>query len=186
MIIEDLISEYECEHIIELGKKVVSRSSVGQAGGGFKSNTRTSSTGWIKRSTDSITETLHRRFADVLGIDEALIHTSQNAEDLQVVHYGRSQQYQPHVDFQDDGSGMQRFLTLLLYVERPEEGGYTSFPKANNGRGLRVKPPRGSAVLFYSMRPDGNGDDLSLHAGEPVRKGEKWVTNLWIWDPKRK
>ena len=40
-------------------------------------------------------------------------------------------------------------------------------------------------MLFYSMRPDGNGDDLSLHAGEPVRKGVKWICNLWVWDPKR-
>lgn len=31
----------------------------------------------------------------------------------------------------------------------------------------------------------GNGDDLSLHAGEPVVRGRKWVCNLWIWDPKR-
>ena len=65
------------------------------------------------------------------------------------------------------------------------EGGATGFPKAANGRGLGVRPAKGSAVLFYNMLPDGNGDDLSLHSGRPIVSGVKWVCNLWIWDPKR-
>jgi len=102
-----------------------------------------------------------------------------------VVRYERGQQYQPHHDFSDAGIVNQRFLTLLIYTSPADEGGYTSFPKAFGGKGLRVRPPKGSGVLFYSMLPDGNGDDLSLHAGEPVTMGRKWVCNLWIWDPKR-
>ena len=31
--------------------------------------------------------------------------------------------------------------------------------------------------------PDGNDDDVSQHAAEPVRRGEKWLTNLWVRDP---
>ena len=99
--------------------------------------------------------------------------------------YDPGQQYQPHHDFSDAGVVHQRFLTLLLYISPAQEGGATSFPKAHSGRGLRVRPPKGSGVLFYSMLPDGNGDDLSLHAGEPVTVGRKWVCNLWVWDPKR-
>jgi prolyl 4-hydroxylase len=30
-----------------------------------------------------------------------------------------------------------------------------------------------------------SGDDLSLHAALPVTRGEKWLANFWIWDPKR-
>jgi prolyl 4-hydroxylase len=30
---------------------------------------------------------------------------------------------------------------------------------------------------------DGNYDERSQHAAKPVTKGEKWLTNLWIWDP---
>lgn len=43
---------------------------------------------------------------------------------------------------------------------------------------------KGSAVLFYNLLEDGNGDDLSLHAALPVRQGEKWLANFWVWDPK--
>ena len=78
------------------------------------------------------------------------------------------------------------YLTLLLYIQLPDKGGATSFPKAADGRGLQVVPARGDAVLFYSMLPDGNADDLALHAGMPIHEGEKWVCNLWVWDPVRK
>ena len=60
--------------------------------------------------------------------------------------------YTPHHDFGYTGKPEQRFLTLLLYIEVPAEGGATSFPKAHGGRGMKVKPPRGAGVLFYSMK----------------------------------
>ena len=37
----------------------------------------------------------------------------------------------------------------------------------------------GKAVLFYSQLPDGNMDDWSHHAALPVKRGEKWLMNLW-------
>ena len=183
-LVENLLSEFECDHIVREGIKVVRPSIVGQDGG-FKSRTRTSENGWLSRQRTPVLDTVHRRFADVLGLEDAMVRSGANAEELQVVRYEPGQQYQPHHDFSDAGVTHQRFLTLLLYISPPERGGYTSFPKAMGGRGLRVKPPKGSGVLFYSMLPDGNGDDLSLHAGEPVHEGRKWVCNLWIWDPKR-
>ena len=183
-LVREMLSEFECDHIIELGTKVVRKSMVGQ-GGGFTSKTRTSENGWLRRSASPILENIYKRFGDVLGIDHDLLRSGKNAEELQVVRYDRSQEYAPHHDFGDDGTPQQRFLTLLLYIQLPEEGGATSFPKANDGMGVQVVPARGDAVLFYSMLPDGNADDLALHAGMPVRKGQKWVCNLWVWDPHR-
>eukprot|EP00927_Polykrikos_kofoidii_P051325 TRINITY_DN45115_c0_g1_i1.p1 TRINITY_DN45115_c0_g1~~TRINITY_DN45115_c0_g1_i1.p1 ORF type:complete len:506 (-),score=74.69 TRINITY_DN45115_c0_g1_i1:27-1370(-) len=183
LVIEGLLSEAECDHIASLGQAEVIRSSVG-TDGGFTSSTRTSSTGWLDRTTTPILHSVHQRFADVLGL--SLDSMEKQAEKLQIVRYEEGQEYMPHHDFGDDGTMEQRFLTLLIYISTPEEGGATSFPKAAGGRGLRVKPPKGSAVLFYSMRPDGNADDLSLHGGEHVIRGEKWACNLWIWDPSYK
>jgi hypothetical protein len=76
-----------------------------------------------------------------------------------------------------------RYLTLLLYLtdqDTADAGGETAFPKAD----LKVHPGKGSAVLFYNILEDGNVDDLSLHAALPVGQGEKWLANVWIWDPK--
>ena len=33
------------------------------------------------------------------------------------------------------------------------------------------------------MLPDGNVDKYSMHAGEPVQLGEKWVGAAWMWEP---
>ena len=51
---------------------------------------------------------------------------------------------------------------------------------------MKVKPVKGTAVLFYNLLEDGNGDDLALHAALPVIKSEKWLANFWVWDAKRK
>lgn len=183
-LVREMLSQFECDHIIELGTKVIRQSMVGQ-GGGFTSKTRTSENGWLKRGSSPILENIYRRFGDVLGVDHDLLRSSANAEELQVVRYLGGQEYAPHHDFGDDGTPQQRFLTLLLYIKVPDRGGATSFPKADGGRGIQVVPARGDAVLFYSMLPDGNADELSLHAGMPVTEGEKWVCNLWVWDPYR-
>lgn len=165
-------------------------------------NTRTSLNTWVYRETDVIIDTIYRRAADLLRIDEALLRprskeehpqlskSSSLAEALQLVHYDVGQEYTAHHDFgyADFSRKDQpaRFATLLLYLNEGMEGGETQFPRwvnAETRQGLDVKPEVGKAVLFYSQLPDGNMDDWSHHAALPVRKGEKWLMNLWVWDP---
>jgi prolyl 4-hydroxylase len=80
-----------------------------------------------------------------------------------------------------------RFATVLFYLNDDMEGGETAFPRwlhaEATGDALKVKPQRGKAILFYNMLPDGNYDERSQHAALPVSKGEKYLTNLWVWDP---
>lgn len=183
LVIENLMSEFECKHIVDLGKAVIARSTVGDANSAFQSKTRTSLNGWLNRRVSKVLDHMFSRFADVLGMDDADLQHDRCAEELQVVKYSKGQEYTPHHDFGYTGKPNQRFLTLLMYIDPPKKGGATSFPKAYGGRGMKIKPPMGSAVLFYSMTPDGNADDLSVHAGMPVISGTKWVCNLWVWDP---
>jgi prolyl 4-hydroxylase len=99
-------------------------------------------------------------------------------------------QYTAHHDFGFNEIGQksqpERFSTLLLYLNDGMQGGETSFPRWINAETfdeLRVTPKAGKAVLFYDILPDGNMDDFSQHAALPVRAGDKWMTNLWVWDP---
>lgn len=183
-LIENLLSPFEVEAMMTMGKTTVKRSTVGQGATSYTSKTRTSSTGWLSRTQSPILDTLFRRFADALNISEAKLHHNKNAENLQVVHYKVGAEYSPHHDFGDDGNRQNsRFLTLFIYLKPAEQGGGTSFPNAFGGRGMKVFPKPGSALLWYNMLEDGNGDEASLHAGMPVEAGEKWAMNLWLWDP---
>ena len=147
-------------------------------------------------------DSIYRRGADVMRIDEAWLRQRRNneypdhptttglAEALQLVHYGPGQEYTAHHDFGfadiDTPHQGARFATLLLYLNEDLKGGETSFPRWANAETfeeLAVKPKAGRAVLFYSQLPDGNLDDLSHHAAKPVTEGEKWLINLWTWDP---
>lgn len=197
-IIENFLSDHETDHIRELASPKVKESTVGnnEGGGVLTSSTRTSLNTWIPRKTSAITETISRRVADVLGLDEAILWTNKNVEDMQVVHYKDLQRYDPHTDWGVQGHEESRFITLLMYLNDPADetsGGETSFPKGNCddfkaevGCGFKVTPKKGMAAFFYNLLEDGNGDDLSLHAALPVSRGEKWLANFWIWDPKRK
>ena len=77
--------------------------------------------------------------------------------------------------------GIEDDLTLLdpvrqLYLNEGMKGGETSFPRwvnAETFNELKVVPEIGKAVLFYSQLPDGNFDDFSQHAAQPVIEGEK-------------
>lgn len=73
--------------------------------------------------------------------------------------------------------GGQRIATALLYLHPPEAGGATRFPRLE----LTVAPLLGRLLVFQNC-----GDNtqephpLSLHAGEPVDAGVKWIANLWF------
>jgi len=187
--INNTVSEAEADFIVSISQPRIKRSLAG-TDGGLVSNTRTSSNTWLGRHEHFVLDTIYRRAAHILNIDERLFHpgTPDNVvEDLQVVNYKIGQEYTPHHDFGADGRPEQRYLTLLYYLNELTsiDGGETGFPKANNGKGLKLHPGKGNSLLFYSMLEDGNADDLTLHAGTPVKRGEKWICNFWVWDPKR-
>jgi prolyl 4-hydroxylase len=179
-----LMSEVEADVIIRLAKPRLHKSSVGSPDGGQTeySEVRSSQTGWIHRDDSPIIDSLYRRIGDLLNIDESVIRKGRAAEDMQVVYYTKGGKYDEHYDWEFKGIPPSRFITLLLYLNEPIAGGETAFPKAANGTGIKIVPKKGSAVLFYNLLEDGNADELTMHAALPVMEGEKWLSNIWIWD----
>eukprot|EP00977_Amphora_coffeiformis_P019470 scaffold7281_cov171-Amphora_coffeaeformis.AAC.4 len=153
----------------------------------------------IFREDSIILDAIYRRAADLQRVDEALMRArddderpdvpgvSSLAESLELVHYSEGQDSARHTDFTSErimhSPQEARFSTLLLYLNEPEEGGETSFPNAKTYEALDIKPELGKAVLFYSMLPDGNLDEKSLHFFKPVTEGTNYVTKLWLWNP---
>ena len=218
--VDDFLSAVEVEHIKDLvtdGSRniTLSRSTVHPGGVSNYGNdaekseneqvdaaTRSSTNAWIEREASPIVDSIYRRAADLLGIDESLLRHRSNeehpelatdhsiAERMQLVHYGEGEEYHAHHDFSYPAFGNRyqpgRFATLLLYLNNVEDGGETVFPRAVNSEshdGIKVKPKAGTAVLFFNTLPDGNFDDLSQHQSTPVHSGEKYLANLWVWDP---
>ncbi|KAL7562244.1 hypothetical protein ACA910_004051 [Epithemia clementina (nom. ined.)] len=204
--ISDFLSPVEVEHILQIAGAHDLRLSATGDGDGSPSEdtrrTRTSFNTWVPREESPIIDAIYRRAADLQRVDESLMRIRDLderpdvpsrrslAEHLQLVHYEVGQEYTAHHDFGfsriEEDNQAARFSTLLLYLNDDVEGGATTFPRFVNGHTfhkLEVKPKAGKAVLFYSQLPDGNMDDYSHHAAEPVRKGEKWLMNLWFWDP---
>lgn len=65
----------------------------------------------------------------------------------------------------------QRIATFLMYLNDVPEGGSTIFPELN----LKVAPKKRDALVFYNCKPNGEVDPLSMHQGEKVYKGPKWI-----------
>lgn len=47
-------------------------------------------------------------------------------------------------------------------------------------KGLGVRPKKGDALLFWSLKPNGLLDTYSKHAGCPVIRGTKWTATKWM------
>jgi prolyl 4-hydroxylase len=203
--IDGFLSEVEADYIVDLANnKTLQRSTTGMHGkDSHVSDVRTSRTTWISRNSSPIMNAIIRRGADVLNINEAMMRTRlpdeipnvpfKNAinEELQIVHYSVGQQYTAHHDFGYPGArpnDSSRSINLCLYLNDVEEGGQTSFPHWRNAEtsdSIKAQPRKGRAMIFYMRTPDGNLDGLSQHAAMPVIKGEKWFSNLWVWDPEK-
>jgi prolyl 4-hydroxylase len=187
-IINNFISDAEADAIVKKARPLVTGSHVGDPDIGVQdSGTRTSKNTWLHRHAMPVTATVYTRAADLLGVDEKLLNAKKCAEDMQVVHYTHGEKYDAHHDWGVAGYPESRLITLLLYLtDMPSDtaGGETSFPKGNDGHGMKVRPKKGMAMLFYNLLEDGNGDDLSMHASLPTVQGEKWLANFWVWDPK--
>ena len=67
-----------------------------------------------------------------------------------------------------------------MYLNDVAEGGETTFPSIH----LTVSPKKGSAVYFEYCNSRGQVDPLSLHAGQPVLQGEKWIATKWMRERK--
>jgi prolyl 4-hydroxylase len=109
-------------------------------------------------------------------------------EPAQIMRYQVGEEFRPHHDFLDPAEGGhgpqlarfgQRIATFLIYLNDDFEGGETVFPKA----GFSYRGRRGDALLFANVDAATRAPDpLTLHAGLPPTRGEKWIFSQWIRD----
>ena len=181
--IAHFLTDKECDHLIQLAKPQLTRSWVVDDYGnstGIFDDRRTSMGAFLDNDlNDSILQGIERRIETLTQVP------AKRGELLQVLHYEVGGEYQPHYDYFSPNTpggqtalarSGQRLVTLIMYLNTPEEGGETIFPIAD----LAITPQKGSAVLFYNCDPEGREDPTTLHGGAPVKAGEKWIATRWI------
>ena len=188
---EGFLTEEECDHMLELSRGRMTKSGVVDiaTGGSTTSDIRTSTGTFISRKRDDVIARIEKRIELWSHVPET------HGEPFQVLRYQHGQEYKAHFDYFFHKSGMRnnRIATVLLYLSDVEEGGETVFPNTdaptnrdaskfsecgNLGRGIKAR--KGDALLFWSMKPGGELDPGSSHAGCPVIKGEKWTATKWM------
>lgn len=180
-VITNLLSEQECDKLVQLSIGKLKRSEVVDRGSGGSevSKVRTSEGAYFQRGENAVVERLEKRIEALTGIPV------DRGEGLQMLHYGIGAEYKPHHDYfepSDSGSavlmkaGGQRVATMVIYLNEVEAGGETIFPELE----LTVKPVRGSAVYFEYHNQQLKLDPRCLHGGSPVLRGEKWIVTKWL------
>lgn len=180
-LIQNFLTQAECDHIISEAKDKLVRSAVidPETGDDSIDDVRTSYGMDFLNHQDPVLANIEKRIANYTQVPV------EYGEALQVLNYGVGAEFVPHHDYfekQFPGHHVhleqqgQRLATLIMYLNNVEDGGETIFPEAK----VVVKPIKGNAVLFYNCTPDGKEDPLTLHAGTPVHKGEKWIVTKWL------
>lgn len=171
VVLGNVLSDEECDEIIELSKERLQRSRIGED---RETNQIRTSSGVVCEENDNETVTrIEKRISQIMNIP------IKHGDGLQVLLYTPGQEYKPHYDFFAEtsrASSNNRISTLVIYLNDVEEGGETAFPMLN----LSVSPNKGMAVYFEYFYSNHELNELTLHAGSPVIKGEKWIATMWM------
>ena len=179
VLLGNVLSANECTQLIATARGRLQRSATFNAvtGANEAHQSRTSDGTYLPTACTPLVARIEQRIADLVG------WPLEQAEPLQVLHYGPGAEYQPHYDYFDpDGPGAeaalrhggQRVATLVTYLNTPLSGGATTFPDA----GLEFAAVQGNAVFFSYDRA--HPSSRTLHAGALVIAGEKWVLTRWF------
>ncbi|MGE6610711.1 2OG-Fe(II) oxygenase [Peribacillus sp. NPDC076916] len=171
VILGNVLSDEECDGLIELSKDRMNRSKIGSKH--EVNEIRTSSSMFFQENEYDIITKIEKRISTIMNIP------IEHGDGIQVLKYTPGQEYKAHFDFFTSSSiaaKNNRISTIIMYLNNVEHGGETFFPKLN----FSVSPQKGMAVYFEYFYNDQNLNELTLHGGAPVITGEKWVATQWM------
>lgn len=127
---------------------------------------------------DPVVADIETRIADLLGIDRSW------GEPLQGQRYEAGQLFMEHADFfyvdqpywaEYEPHGGQRTWTAMMYLNEPEKGGATGFAYLD----LVVEPKLGRILIWNNMAVDGSPNSWTMHEGQAVEDGVKYIVTKW-------
>ncbi|MEA3001709.1 MAG: prolyl 4-hydroxylase [Sphingomonadales bacterium] len=174
-VVRDFLNRKECDQLIALIDK--DRQPSGLLADSPDPEFRTSESCNLRLS-DPINIAVERKINGLTGIQP------EHGETIQGQRYAVGQQFKEHHDFfyasepywpEQERQGGQRTWTAMIFLNEPEGGGQTAFPKAN----VRVTPRSGNLLAWNNLDEYGEPNMYSLHTGLPVEGGVKYVITKW-------
>ncbi len=177
---DELLSADECRFLIAMARPLLKRSTVHDPSLGIAATLP------VRTSSDAAFDLIHEDAAMrlvLLRLARAARAEPAHAEPLIVLNYRPGEAYLPHRDYLAPAALAtshpefgQRRTTVCAYLNTVEEGGRTIFPDL----GVESVAIGGAAIVFDNLTTDGLPEPRSLHAGEAVRRGQKWLATLWL------
>jgi prolyl 4-hydroxylase len=179
--LESVLSDAECEQLVDMARPRLRRSTVIDAptGADIAVDHRSSDGMFFRLRENPFIARLDERLAAIMN------SPTENGEGLQVLRYSPGGEYPPHFDFRNPATAGgaqsiarsgQRISTLIVYLNDVIAGGETVFPEA----GLSIVPRRGNGLYFEYTNSRMQLDLRSAHGGAPVIQGEKWIVTKWM------
>ena len=170
MKFDQVLNDEECQMFIDSAALRLTKSKLANK---EESQIRTSSGMFFEENESPLITEIENRISTLMHVPIS------HAEGLQVLHYEPGQEFKEHYDFfgaSSPSSHNNRISTLIIYLNDVEEGGETTLPRL----GITMKPVKGSAIYFEYFYNNQELNELTLHSGEPVIRGEKWVATQWM------
>ena len=117
-------------------------------------------------------------------LDALVALPASHGETLQGQRYLKGQRFKLHTDYFEPQSpdyavhtarGGQRIWTAMVYLNRPGAGGATWFERIDR----LFEPEPGKLLLWPNVDASGQPDHASLHEGQPVVRGTKYIITKW-------
>jgi prolyl 4-hydroxylase len=176
VVLDNFLSPEECDGLCDEARPVFAPATVvdEHEHAVHAAHFRSNDSAQLPAANSALVRRVEARIEQLTGWPSAFCET------LQLQRYAQGQDYRPHYDFFDqdlvEAQGGQRLATLILYLRAPDAGGATYFANL----GMRIAPRKGSALFF--TYPDPGNNSGTLHGGEAVLAGEKWIATQWFRD----
>jgi len=177
--IDNFLEKEECGKLVEMINKNKCKSTVAtyEKPDGETSEERTSSTS-ILDDSDSFIKHIDKKISESLGIG------IEFGEGIQGQVYEVGEEFKNHTDYftgeaydvNCKGIGNRTWTFMIYLNDDGLEGGETEFPRVDKS----FIPSAGKAVVWRNMNKDGTVNDRALHAGKPVKKGNKYIITKWF------
>lgn len=180
VLLPRFLKKPEIKHLLRLAEGKYKKSTVvdNETGDSVYHDHRSGEMMALGRSQDAVVKSIEDRIA-------ILTQTRpEQGEAIQIIKYGKGDQYKPHYDWFDPKvpgaakalqQGGQRICTAIMCLQQAERGGETEFPKL----GIRLLLNPGDLLLFANVE-GGMLQDKAMHAGVPVRAGAKIIATRWL------